>query len=231
MIPTFVEGLDESLEGGIPEGHVVLLAGTAGTLKSTLAFYILYHNALAGRPGLYVTLEQGAPQLLWQMGRLGLDPARTGGRLRVEDLGRTRRETGNQNWRASWLEVIRGLVDADRAERKTQLFVLDSISVTEAPSDAVGLRPELFGFFEALRETGMTSLLLSEMGMDSREYSRSGADFLADGILHVRLVMEDDVRRYRRLGVVKMRGVNHSMEDSTLLLKGGRLRCTSVLRT
>src|SRR5438093_9480588 len=44
-VPTFVEGLDESLEGGIPWGHLVLIEGAPGTMKSSLAFSILLHNA------------------------------------------------------------------------------------------------------------------------------------------------------------------------------------------
>ena len=42
---THVHGLDENIGGGIPEGSVVLLSGTAGTMKSSLAYYMLYTNA------------------------------------------------------------------------------------------------------------------------------------------------------------------------------------------
>ena len=43
-IPLYIKGLDEQLEGGIPPGHVILLGGPAGSMKSTLAFNVLYHN-------------------------------------------------------------------------------------------------------------------------------------------------------------------------------------------
>jgi len=36
-ISTYVEGLDEILGGGFPVGHVVLLSGLPGTMKSTLS--------------------------------------------------------------------------------------------------------------------------------------------------------------------------------------------------
>ena len=45
-IPTYVKGLDERLGGGIPRGHVVLVSGPPGSFKSTLAFRILYRQAI-----------------------------------------------------------------------------------------------------------------------------------------------------------------------------------------
>src|SRR2546430_1179905 len=61
LVKTHIRGFDEDvLRGGIPQGHVVLVRGASGTMKSSLAYYVLYHNALAGSPGLYVTREQTA---------------------------------------------------------------------------------------------------------------------------------------------------------------------------
>ena len=63
-IRTFIHGFDEKLGGGIPAGMVVLLAGEPGTMKSTIAFNILYQNAMKdGRAGTYITLEQGRDSL------------------------------------------------------------------------------------------------------------------------------------------------------------------------
>src|SRR3989304_2389333 len=71
-IKTHIPGLDEALQGGIPEGFVVLLSGAPGTMKSSLAFSILYQNALKeGRKGAYFTLEQGKDLLLEHMAALG----------------------------------------------------------------------------------------------------------------------------------------------------------------
>ncbi|TLZ91073.1 MAG: KaiC domain-containing protein, partial [Methanobacteriota archaeon] len=59
LVKTHIRGFDqEVLRGGIPQGHVILIRGASGTMKSSLAYYVLYHNALEGTPGLYVTLEQ-----------------------------------------------------------------------------------------------------------------------------------------------------------------------------
>src|SRR5881396_30811 len=60
-VRTFVEGLDETMEGGIPWGHLVLIEGAPGTMKSSLAFSILLHNAAKeGLHCLYLSLEERA---------------------------------------------------------------------------------------------------------------------------------------------------------------------------
>ena len=41
-IKTYIEGFDEILDGGIPEGHVVLVCGTPGTMKTSLTYSIMY---------------------------------------------------------------------------------------------------------------------------------------------------------------------------------------------
>ena len=70
-IPTHVAGLDAALEGGIPRGHVVLLAGPTGAMKTSLALYAVVKNRAAGARGLYVTIEEGGGSLLPTARRLG----------------------------------------------------------------------------------------------------------------------------------------------------------------
>ena len=58
-IPTHIEGLDEAMQGGIPEG-IAIVAGASGAMKSSLTFSMLYNAVLYGETsGIYVTLEQG----------------------------------------------------------------------------------------------------------------------------------------------------------------------------
>src|SRR2546428_13237819 len=62
-VSTHIEGLDEVLGGGIPEGNVVLVSGAPGTMKTSLTYHILHSSALNGSRGLYVSLEQGRASL------------------------------------------------------------------------------------------------------------------------------------------------------------------------
>ena len=75
-VPTFIKGLDENMEGGIPKGYVVLLTGMPGSMKSSVGFNILYNNAKQNKTkGVYISLEQGRDSLLEQMNRLNMPVA------------------------------------------------------------------------------------------------------------------------------------------------------------
>ncbi|MBM4237555.1 MAG: hypothetical protein FJ151_03620, partial [Euryarchaeota archaeon] len=54
-IPSGIPGLDEMIEGGFPFPSVILVSGTAGTGKTTLALKFLCQGAERGERGLYIT--------------------------------------------------------------------------------------------------------------------------------------------------------------------------------
>ncbi|MFB6196921.1 MAG: RAD55 family ATPase, partial [Halobacteriaceae archaeon] len=72
-IKTYINGLDSNIQGGIPAGHVSLISGEAGTMKSSVCFNILYNEALHGTNGLYISLEQSHTSIIKHMRNLGLD--------------------------------------------------------------------------------------------------------------------------------------------------------------
>ena len=92
-IKTYVKGLDSVMQGGIPEGSVILVAGKPGTMKSSFAFNILYHNAnKEDLSGVYVTLEQGRESLLTNMDGLGMKLGGLEKEISVLDLGMIRKK-------------------------------------------------------------------------------------------------------------------------------------------
>src|SRR2546427_5248077 len=58
-IPTYVARLDTSLEGGVPKAGVIAITGPGGSMKTSLALYILIKNRAAGRRGGYVPRGEG----------------------------------------------------------------------------------------------------------------------------------------------------------------------------
>src|SRR5688572_9893674 len=56
LLPTGVPGLDEVLGGGLPALSLNVIAGGPGSGKTTLAMQMLFANATAARPGLFITL-------------------------------------------------------------------------------------------------------------------------------------------------------------------------------
>ena len=232
---TYVEGFDEALDGGIPEGHVVLLSGPPGTMKSSLAYNILWRNAVEeGIPGMYVTLEQGKTSLEFQMGRMGLDPAKADG-VKIQDLSRIRRGLEEMRGTARfgapaekpWLDVLKNHLEDVRQSTPFDLLVLDSLPVLEIIAGLRERRITLFHFFGWLKSLNATSFIVSETVPELT--SVKDEDFLADGVIHLTMERVGDIDVYRRIRCLKMRGVDHSANIFTLEFGNGRFRATQVI--
>jgi KaiC/GvpD/RAD55 family RecA-like ATPase len=224
----YVNGLDENIQGGIPEGHITLISGAAGTMKSSLCFNIVYHEAVNGNNGLYLSLEQSAESLINHMINLDYDfskinlviikdlaelgpklesVSRSKGSVFIVDIGCIRKEirdiqTDNNK---SWINVVKNVVKKVSVEANAKLFVLDSLSALYVLSRFENPRIELFLTFEFLRDLGITSFLISEMPLDGSKFSEYEIeDFLADAIIVIKLT---PFRRQvvREISVVKMR--------------------------
>ncbi|MEM2869691.1 MAG: ATPase domain-containing protein [Thermoplasmata archaeon] len=226
-VKTFVNGFDEVLEGGIPKGHVVLIAGSAGTMKSSLAYSILYRNALEeGSKGLYLSLEQNRQSLEDHMYGLGLNLQKVAGKVEIWDLGLLRSKLISGE---TWLNLLKKDIADHKARNGLDLVALDSLPALDIIAKYKDPREELFYFFEWLRELGVTSLLISEMVEGVLKYSKNDEDFLADGIIHLKMQFVDDVHVQRRIRAVKMRNTKHSLDFYTLLFENGRFSITKVI--
>src|SRR5579864_8383801 len=60
-LPTGVRGLDDILNGGIPEYSFNIIAGQPGSGKTTLAHQIVFANATPRKPALYFTVLGESP--------------------------------------------------------------------------------------------------------------------------------------------------------------------------
>src|SRR5439155_950404 len=59
LLQTYVDGLDRVLGGGIPKGSTVLIAGTPGTMKTSLILGMMQENGRAhGVKSLYISLKE-----------------------------------------------------------------------------------------------------------------------------------------------------------------------------
>ncbi len=228
-VPTFVTGLDNILNGGIPLGATVVIEGSAGTMKSTLTYAILYQNALRrGTHGLYMTLEQSRTDLEEQMAELGM--ARTGqvdlkDRLAIVDLGELRHflaEAGESDLTTDWFKSVLRQLRSFKSEFPVGLFVLDSMNALLSLHNKENPRVDLFHFLRELKELGMTSLLISEIGDGSDNgLGRSTLDYLVDGIIGMEANRVQDIVNMQ-MGVVKMRKSSHKRSFHPLIVSRGR---------
>src|SRR5437879_13296664 len=162
-IRTFIHGFDEKRGGGIPAGHIVLLAGEPGTMKSTIAFNIMYQCALReGRPGTYVSLEQGRDNFTRHLEQMSLSPRDVEAKVSIVDLAMIRRNLDGITDR-TWLEIFKMYATNLKRTLNYEILVVDSLPVLEVMARFENPREELFLLFEWIRDLKATTFLISEI--------------------------------------------------------------------
>ncbi len=231
LLRTFVTGLDAALDGGVPEGHVVLLTGAPGTLKSTLGYWILHANAIhQGIPGLFVTLEQSLESLRRHLGTFGMTPEEETA-VSVFDIGFFQKEQVEHG--ESWLRLFKRRVEALTRQRGIRIAVIDSLNAMEVLASFEDRRHGLFQLFQWFRGLGLTVFLTAERG----DFLVNGnvlqpahvEDFLCDGLIHLRLHMTSDTVVQRRIRCTKMRGVKHENAYLSLLWDDARFKVSRAM--
>ncbi len=72
-IPSGIPELDDALDGGIPQGSWVLIAGPPGTYKTIFSIYYASAGLESGDKVIYVTTEQEFGDVIIQARQLGVD--------------------------------------------------------------------------------------------------------------------------------------------------------------
>ena len=57
-LSTGIAGLDALIEGGIPKGSTVLIAGNPGSGKTVLTAHFLYAGLIKNENGIYVSFSE-----------------------------------------------------------------------------------------------------------------------------------------------------------------------------
>jgi len=228
LLPTYVDGLDEVLGGGIPSGSVVLVSGAPGTMKTSLTYHILHANARQGAKGLYVSLEQSRASLLDHTEGLGYRLEATGGNLSILDLAALRKRLSGPA-EQPWMDLFKLYTQGLRTSFDYRLLVLDSLDALEILARFQNVRRDLFALIRWLRSLGCTAFLLAELPTEApgrgdagrSAFAKHKEDYLADGIIHLRLARQGEFGMQRQLRIVKMRGVRHDTGYHALVFDNG----------
>jgi circadian clock protein KaiC len=202
-----VQGLDELLGGGLVKGDSALLAGSAGSGKTTLGLQFILAGVAAGENGIYVTFEELPDQLYRDSANFGWDLKK------LEGEGKLRVMCTSPSL----------LLDPDAAEAilgraiketDAKRIVFDSLSHLAAFSDEKTMRLRVYSLLMLLKRYKMTSLMLWEISQligTNLAITDQGLSFLVDSIIILRPV-EIDGRIRRALAVLKLRGSRHGDE-------------------
>lgn len=206
-----VPGLDEVLGGGIPAGDAVMLAGPAGSGKTTFATQFVAEGLRLGEPAVIVVFEEYPEEYLARAAarNQALERAIGTGQLKVIYLRPL--DLSVDETLAEILESV-GQLGAERV-------VIDSLSgfeVALAPTFREDFRESLYRLVGALTATGVTVVMTAEIvgGYPDVRFTTEKVSFITDDIIVQRFVeIGGELRQV--LAVVKMRGSGHSRDFRT----------------
>jgi len=210
-ISTGVARLDEMLGGrGTYRGSTVLISGTAGTGKTSLAAHFVDAACRRGERCLYVSFEESPSQLDRNMRSIGLQL----GSWVDKDLLRFQSTRPSATGLEMHLATLHKLVK----EFAPRVVVVDPITAFLNAGDDHGAEALLTRLIDFLKTEGITAVFTSlTRGGEALESSQATVSSLIDTWLLVR-DLETTGQRIRGLYVLKSRGMAHSNQVREFVL-------------
>ncbi len=206
-VKTGVSGLDEMLQGGLPENHIVLVMGSFGTGKTTLGLQYLVEGLKSDEPCIFISLEEDRDSIIKNATSFGWDLS---GAIEKKKLGLFKLEPSDAKTTITRIKSeLPKFVKSFGAKR----VVLDSVSLLNMMfADENERRSNLFNLCQLLRSTGATTLITAEVKDENQRSSRDGlAEYTADGVL---LLQSDENKEggevQLTIRILKMRRTSHS---------------------
>jgi circadian clock protein KaiC len=228
-VQTFIDGFDSKIEGGVKKGHVVLLAGTPGTMKSSIALNILYNNVRKkGVNVLYVSVEESKESLLTAMQLLGFG-AIDESKFFIVDIGRLRLEHTDADVGRDWFKILKEYLRKKVENEGVEIVVIDSLTAIYSLATIQNPRQELFHFFGFLKRLGVTTFLISETQQNGGAFGPYNEDFLADGTIQLKFVDVGETDVQLRIRAVKMRHSKIHHGYLTLIFRDGQFMATTPI--
>ncbi len=210
-ISSGIPRLDAMLGGeGFYRGSSVLVSGTAGTGKTSIAACLADAVCGRGETCLYFAFEESEDQIVRNMRSIGLDLGKwvQEGLLRIHAARPT----------AYGLEMHLVGMHKHISEVKPSVVIVDPVSNLVSIGDASEVKLLLMRMVDLMKQLGITSLFTSLVGGGSDiEATEIGVSSLMDTWILVRDI-EVDGERNRELYVIKSRGTAHSNQVREFLL-------------
>ena len=207
-ISTGIEGLDEMVSGGIPEGHTVALLGSFGTGKTTFAMQFIYQGLQQGEKGIVISLEEDVDSIIKSCDNYGLDIKP---HIDKKELIIVKLEPGNVK---TTLTKIKGELSKTIRDFGAKRIAVDSVSLLNMLFDTPAeRRATLFNLCQQIKSSGATALLTAEVRDDNTVASRDGlVEYVADGVILLKYEELASREVKLTLRIVKMRRASHTRE-------------------
>jgi circadian clock protein KaiC len=201
---TGIQEFDKMLHGGFMKGDSILLAGSAGTGKTTLSLQYLLQGVSEGEAGVYLSFEELPDQLYRDAGNFGWDLRK----LEEQNKLRVICTSPDVLMEPSGLEAI---LSSPLKDMNARRIVVDSLSHFNMFMRPETLRMQVYRNVMYLKTKGLSSILIWEATQSSGTsftVSEEGISFLTDCIVLLRLIEINSTLR-RGVVIMKMRGSAH----------------------
>lgn len=218
---TGIEGFDELIQGGFPQGTFAVVTGGPGTGKTIFALQFLANGALKyDEKGLFITVEQNTEDIVSQAKQFGwdLDQMENAGKIKIVSL------IGKQLFEEETMDEIKQLIKENHYDR----IVFDSVtSILNAPFSKYsivdgadrGLQPHALSemsranvtnFIDFIKKQGITTVGIAQKieGMPGNTVDNV-SEFKADGLIILDSIEVGDELN-RTIRVKKLRKTNIS---------------------
>ena len=224
-VSTGIPSLDKMFRGipGYTSGSTVLVSGTAGTGKTSLAAAFALASCKRGERCLFLSYEESAGQLTQNMSSIGfrLEPMIKKGLLKIVST------------RPSFFGLEMHLLDLYKliAEFKPQTVVIDPLTSLIGEGDQREIRSMITRMIDLLKSHGITSFFTSLVSSAAQNDTSGeiGVSSLIDTWIVVRELEEDvSKKRIRGLFIVKSRGTGHDSDVHKLILSDDGIKLVTM---
>jgi circadian clock protein KaiC len=220
-IPTGIERLDTMLDGkGFYRGSSILLSGTAGTGKTSLAATFAEATCRRGERCIFFSFEESASQITRNMATIGLDMQQWVKKERLQFHTVRPFYHGLEMHLARTIKFI--------TEFAPRVVIIDQISGLDTTGTPLEIKSALMRLLDWLKVKGITVMLTDlTMGNNPLERVDGAISSLVDTWLVVR-DLEANGERNRGLHVLKSRGMGHSNQVREFVVTNTGIQLTDV---
>lgn len=223
IISTGIPGVDEMFDkGGFYRGSNILVSGTAGTAKTTVASYFAWEQCRKKERVIYFAFEESPQQLIRNMKSVGLDLETyiKKGSLQIHSSRPT------LNGLELHLLTLRKMI----REFKPSTVIIDPISNLITVGSSHEVRSMLVRLIDMLKINNITAMFtsLSKLTDDIRpDLAEESVSSLVDTWITVR-DLEGIGERNRGIFIVKSRGMGHSNLVREFIITGNGIELMDV---
>ncbi len=229
-VPTYIFGLDEILNGGLPYGRQTLVFGSPGCGKTVIGVEFLYRGAINGEPGVFIGFEETVKTLCENALTMGFDLSSLKRKNQLFLMDQKIEPDVIVSGKFS-LKPMLSILSGKAKEIGAKRLVLDALDVVFGLlEDPVQVRSELYQLNLWLMKLGLTTLITLKPregypGTLFQDYFYS----ISDCVIHLDVRQLNQVST-RRCRIVKYRGSDFGRNEYPFIISDKGIRMIPITK-